>query len=243
MAKTIEEWIEKDVKKIQRKSGVYLAENFCRDPLRPTIVDNSKFFSPADGILVFQKEVEATEPIVEVKGKFFTPQCLLDDFEYTNRSLIISVYMTSYSVHYNRMPTSGFITYGTLECLKTNNLPMLYFEKKILQNIVDFNECEYLFYNERRVSTIYVPKMNYTYYIVQTADLDVNCITHFVEQEDFVNQTNKFSLIHFGSQCTMILPLPAPFKYKLLLPDLTVVEAGVDALIQTDFQTYKNSFN
>jgi phosphatidylserine decarboxylase len=69
MSKTIKQWLDTEVFPLERKGGKYLAElAFSRDPARPTLNCSNKFFSPADGIILFQKEVEADEAIIEVKG-------------------------------------------------------------------------------------------------------------------------------------------------------------------------------
>ncbi len=239
MSKTIKQWLDTEVFPLERKGGKYLAElAFSRDPARPTLNCSNKFFSPADGIILFQKEVEADEAIIEVKGQFFTLKHLLQDKNFKDKALVISVFMTAYSVHYNRMPTSGYLTYECVDCLATNNLPMLAMEKDLLKGIVNQDNADYLFYNERRISRVFSPKMDYEYYIVQTADSDVNNIVHYCENGDWLQQTNKFGVINFGSQCTLVLPLPMPFNYKLCQKDHVVVEAGVDALIETDFQLF-----
>jgi phosphatidylserine decarboxylase len=241
VAKTIPKWLNTEVRQLEKKGTKFLAEiAFYRDPFKPTIRKPNCFFAPASGILVFQKEVEADEAIVEVKGQKFTTKHLLQDSEFNERALVVSVFMTTYSQHFNHMPTDGFVNYESLDCLATNNYPMLPFEKDIMKRIINHDKAEYLFYNERRISKIFNPKMDYEYFIIQTADSDVNNIYHYCNQGDFIPQGNKFGGINFGSQCTMILPFPLPFNYKLCVPDYYVVDSGLDVLIETDFQLFAN---
>jgi len=73
MSKSMRDWIEQDVAPVRDKPISWLSQHyFFRDPSRPLISDSSYFFSPADGIILYQKVVEPGEPLVEIKGRFYS---------------------------------------------------------------------------------------------------------------------------------------------------------------------------
>jgi phosphatidylserine decarboxylase len=80
---------------------------------------------------------------------------------------------------------------------------------------------------------IYVPSLNYKYYLIQIADEDVNVIAPFTNsQNDIFAQNERFSLIRWGSQVDLVLPLDDRFDFELCLEDAMHVQAGVDKLVR-----------
>ena len=70
MAKGLREWVDQEVTPVKEKPLRWLAEEyFFRDPTRPALTDTSYFFSPADGVIVYQQTVMPDEPILDIKGK------------------------------------------------------------------------------------------------------------------------------------------------------------------------------
>src|SRR6266513_1900879 len=66
MAKKIQDWLETDVRPYREKPISWVSQfHFFRDPIRPTYSDLSYFFSPADGIILYQRKVHPHECIVE----------------------------------------------------------------------------------------------------------------------------------------------------------------------------------
>src|SRR5881296_3014773 len=103
IAKTLKNWLETDVQPLEDKSVSWLSQfHFFRDPMRPTYSDSSYFFSPADGVIIYQKQVRAEDPIVEIKGKAYSLQDALRDKEFKAESLVIGIFMTFFDVHVNR---------------------------------------------------------------------------------------------------------------------------------------------
>ena len=209
-------------------------EYFFRDPARPMFVDDNVFFSPADGIILYQQFVkDMKKPLLNIKGKDFTlPQVMHDD-EFNKPSLVISVFMTAYDVHINRLPTSGLIRYRETDPITTMNMPMLATEKGLLDGIIPESTITYEQQNERMVNRVYAHFLNYEYYLVQIADKDVDRIMPFsVKQNKWYLQGERFSLVRWGSEVTMVLPLTDSMDFELLLPDMVHVEAGQDALVR-----------
>ena len=58
MAQTLTEWLNGEVKQLQKMPVSELSNTFFfRDPLRPTYIDSEHFYSPADGTILYQKMV------------------------------------------------------------------------------------------------------------------------------------------------------------------------------------------
>ena len=117
------------------------------------------------------------EQVLEIKGIDYTLQDVMGDKDYNQPSLVIGIFMSFYDVHINRIPYSGILlNINRLEPIESTNKPMLAVEKDILNKVINPNNMDYLKYNERVLNTIYNSSLDYTYYIVQIADEDVNVI-------------------------------------------------------------------
>jgi len=91
-------------------------------------------------------------------------------------------------------------------------------------------------YNERMFNQVYVPSLDYTYYLIQIADEDVNVIAPFKHQMDLCAQNERFSLIRWGSQVDLVLPLDERFNFELVLDDAMHVNAGLDKLVKINLK-------
>lgn len=234
MAKTLQTWIDTDVRAVEGKSIQWLSEHyFFRDPLRPYYFDAAAFFAPADGIILYQKIVQPDEPLVEIKGVAYTLREALRDPAYARPSLVIGIFMTFYDVHVNRMPLGGVLSYKRLEAIRSYNYPMLAVENDLLDTLrFQPNNSTYLRYNERMVNAVFAPSIRQTYYVLQIADFDVGVILpHATKQQQFFHQNRRFSQIRYGSQVDVIVPLSETYDFRCLQAETMHVEAGIDKLI------------
>ena len=233
MAEKLEDWLNGEVAELSKLPIGELSNTFFfRDPIRPTYIDHEHFYSPADGTILYQKVVQPGEPVVEIKGIDYTIQDVMGDSEYNKPSLVIGIFMSFYDVHVNRIPYGGILKYRHMEPIESMNKPMLAVEKDILNKVINPNNMEYLKYNERMFNQIYVPSLDYTYYLIQIADEDVNVIAPFKHQGDLCAQNERFSLIRWGSQVDLVLPLDSRFDFELVLEDSMHVNAGLDKLLK-----------
>jgi phosphatidylserine decarboxylase len=235
MAKPMAEWLKSDVQPFREKSISWISQHhFFRDPSRPTYADMRRFFSPADGIVIYQREVAPNEAIVIIKGKNYTLRDALRDKEFSARCLVIGIFMTFFDVHVNRIPYPGLLSYNELDAIDTYNHPMLDVETSILEDLrVPTDSLGYLHHNQRMVNHVYSSDLGLAYYVLQIADYDVNCITPFaLRQNKPVGQGQRFSMVRYGSQVDLIVPLSAGFEYKLVQETGCHVEAGLDPLIE-----------
>src|SRR5215471_4113584 len=235
MAKRLQEWLESEVEPFREKSIAWISQfHFFRAPSRPTYSDVSYFFSPADGVILYQKTVKPEEPIVEIKGKAYTLRDALREPDYNQESLVIGIFMTFFDVHVNRIPYPGQLSYKELDPIDTFNHPMLDVEKSILDDLrIPTESLGYLHHNQRMVNRIYSTELGGPYYVLQIADYDVDCITPFdLKQNQAAAQGERFSMVGYGSKEDLIVPLSKRFKFDLLQESGCHVEAGIDPLIK-----------
>lgn len=236
MALELKKWINSHVKKFDNVDPMKVYnELFFRDETRPTHINDELMYSPADGIILYQKKVRKDENILEIKGQNYTLTEIIQDKDIPDINYyVIGVFMTLYDVHINRMPTSGLLTYKSLPPIKSKNLPMIFMEKDIFKNKIDFKngDYDYLFHNERVLNKVLDNSKGLSYYIVQIADVDVNVICPFsVDNPNFYEQCERFSFIRWGSQCDLIVPEHPDYNIEFIQQDMVHVSAGIDPLI------------
>ena len=235
MAKTLAQWVDSEVKQVKDKPLKWLSEeHFFRDPSRPTFADNEYFFAPADGIIVYQREVDPADCIVDIKGKAYSLRDAVQDATFDQPCLVIGIFMTMYDVHINRLPYAGFLSYKPLDAISTFNRPMLDVEHRLVEDLtVDPGAADYLHTNQRVLNRVYAPDLHAYYYVLQVADYDVDCITPFnLAQNAFTDQNERFSQIRFGSQVDLIVPLSDRYTLGPLQEVGSHVEAGIDPLVK-----------
>ena len=236
MAEKLEDWLNGEVAELSKMSVGELSNNFFfRDPIRPTFIDYEHFYSPSDGTILYQKIVQPGEQVLEIKGIDYTIQDVMGDSEFNKPSLVIGIFMSFYDVHINRIPYGGILKYKRLEPIESTNKPMLAVEKDILNKVINPNNMAYLKYNERMSNQVYVPSLDYTYHLIQIADEDVNVIAPFKQQGDLCAQNERFSLIRWGSQVDLVLPLDSRYEFETMLDDTMHVNAGLDKLIKINY--------
>lgn len=235
MAKSLEKWVAEDVRPHKDKPLTWLStEHFFRDPIRPTYSDTGYFLSPADGVIVYQEEVGPDDRLLDIKGRSYSIRDALRDPHYDQPSLVIGVFMTFYDVHVNRVSYPGRLSYRLLEPIDTTNRPMLNVEKSLLEDLrVSLDDAEYLHRNQRMVNRIDSLGLGQSYFILQIADYDVDCITPFdLRQNRPVPQGKRFSQIRYGSQVDLIIPLSSRWDFVPTQPSRHHVEAGLDTLVE-----------
>ena len=235
MAKTLQDWLDTDVRPFRDKSLAWLSQyHFFRDPIRPTYSDLSYFFAPADGIILYQREVGPDECIVEIKGRTYSLRDAMRDRDYDAQSLVVGIFMTFFDVHINRVSYPGRLSYREVDPIDTYNRPMLALEKSILQDLhISTDSMEYLHHNQRVLNRIYAMDLAQPYYLLQIADQDIDRITPFLlKQNQSVAQGQRFSQVRYGSQVDLIVPLSSRFELETVQQTGDHVEAGIDPIIK-----------
>jgi phosphatidylserine decarboxylase len=235
MARSLREWVESEVRPVEDKPMSWLSQHhFFRDPIRPTYSDSKYFFSPADGILVYQKVVDPREPIVDVKGKAYSLQDAMRDPHYDQPSLVIGIFMTFYDVHVNRIPYAGRVKFRSLEPIHSYNRPMLALEKAIVEDLrISMEDAHYLHVNERMINRVDSSLLGHPYYMLQIGDYDVGTIVPFVQRQNHpFLQGQRFSQVRYGSQVDLVIPLSPRWHLEPVQPLGWHVEAGLDPLVK-----------
>src|SRR5687767_12265127 len=179
MAKKLEEWLAADVRPFRDRPISWLSQHhFFRDPIRPSYADARYFFAPADGIILYQRTVRADESIIDIKGKAYSVRDALRDPRYEAESLVIGIFMSFFDVHINRIPYPGLLSYREEDPIDTHNHPMLQLEHDLLDDLrIVPDSLEYLHHNQRVINRIHAADLARSYYVLQIADYDVDCIT------------------------------------------------------------------
>lgn len=156
--------------------GVFL---FFRDPERyPPADDKMAILSPADGRVCLVQDCELPDSfgeLEEFKGKRFCR---------------VSVFMSVFNVHVNRMPTAG-------EILKKEYVAAGKFFNASLDKASKENErCNYLVRAEN----------GQVYAVTQIAGLVARRIVPQVSEGDKLERAERFGLIRFGSRLDVYLP-------------------------------------
>lgn len=238
-----QKWIEEINADLEIKGKGYLKDgyvreiynkHFFRDPARPIRRNPDYFYSPADGIVLYAKEVRAHEQILEIKNKNYSVREILMDEEARGKWIAVGVFMSFTDVHINRMPTDGLLSYEDLPPISSFNLPMIMVEDAILAKNLHYDiNVDYLQNNERRINTIYNPKLDLEYNVVQIADEEVDVIVHFNQREQpYLMQNSRIGMVRWGSQCDLLIPVDSRYDFEIVVEPNTHVEAGVDKLVK-----------
>ena len=143
---------------------------FFRDPDRLIPKKENTIVSPADGKIIFNDIVE-TNPYVE------------------GRCIKISIFMSVFNVHINRIPFDGVVK------------KVQYFHGKFFNASFDKASKD----NERNAITVEAKNGN-TYCFVQIAGLIARRIICGIQEGDKAIKGERFGLICFGSRLDVYLP-------------------------------------
>lgn len=248
MAKSLLEW-SKEVSEDPRfkDTASMYSLTFFRDPLRTIIKQPDVMLAGADGIIVHNGIHKIDDEVFIEKGEEFDLETIIGNNESFWKYLednnvkyvkIISIFMTYYSVHINRVPIDSKLKEWTLlPSITSKNYPMLDCEEALRLNLpekISSSLAGFWSDNERVCNHFVANDYNLHYLINQIADDEVNAITPFIKSEDanMLKQGQRFSMIRRGSQCDLVLPIVNGIAYEDLCQVNTVVEAGIDPLVR-----------
>lgn len=147
---------------------------FFRDPERNVILEDNEIVSPADGQVILIKK-------------------MFDDRFLHQEVIKISIFMSLFNVHVNRVPVSGKVTeikYNKGKFFSAN------LNKASLENE----------YNAVIIETNYKPS-NQKAAFVQIAGLVARRIVCKIKERDDIKAGDRFGLIKYGSRLDLYLPL------------------------------------
>jgi phosphatidylserine decarboxylase len=164
-------WLPLVVPGVLLTLGVYL---FFRDPERVPPADPQAVVSPADGIVCLLTQTPIPAPL---------------DPGDTAPVWRVSVFMSVFNVHVNRMPAAGTV-------LKTHYIPGKFFNAS-LDKASEANERHlYLMRTDAGQKLAFV----------QIAGLIARRIVCFVREGQSLSRAERFGLIRFGSRVDVYLP-------------------------------------
>ena len=144
---------------------------FFRDPKRSIPADDF-IVAPADGIITYIGETKSP----------------LNDTDDKNTYKKISIFLSIFNVHVNRMPVDGKI------------MKIKYFSGNFFNASLDKSSDK----NERNI--ISIENNSQKYYVVQIAGLIARRIVCEVNENQELNKGDKLGIIKFGSRVDLYLP-------------------------------------
>ena len=176
---------------------------FFRDPIRAVPIEEV-VVSPADGLVTYI-------------GSEKNP---LDDDKEQNKYTKVSIFLSVFDVHVNRMPLQGSIS------------SIQYIPGKFLNATLDKSSKE----NERNI--ISVKSNNDNFYIVQIAGLIARRIVCNLKTNQEVEKGERIGIIKFGSRVDLYLPE----SYDILIAEGQRVVGGETIISNPrDIKKIKNS--
>lgn len=177
---------------------------FFRNPSRNVPAGDS-MLSPADGYVVYVRRVEAGEvPVAIKKGRQIILSELTVPGNLPNTSgFIIGIFMTPFSVHYNRIPLSGEVgTVSSFQPGRNQTMARMIFNLLTTKKTPETG-CTYLLTNERKTTVVHTGRGWYA--VTQIADVWVSQIVNRLSPGDEVNRGTSFGMIRFGSQTDIFI--------------------------------------
>lgn len=186
---------------------------FFRDPNRLSPGRDNLIVSPADGTVIYVKQINDGQfPFAVKKGNTiplseFTTENLIPD-----RGLQIGIAMNYLNVHVNRSPIAGKVT-----LLKP--VPGLFASLKHIESLLENERCLMIFENSKlRVG------------IVQIASRLVRRIVPFVKVGQELQQGDRVGRITFGSQVDLLIPYQE--NLKVCVQEGDEVFAGTSVVVE-----------
>ena len=171
---------------------------FWRTPKRKIKASANEIVSPADGNVIYIKQVKASEVPISVKGKTISKLTELTKTNILDKpSWLIGINMTPFDVHKNCAPIDGKILLNQ------------HFSGKFLS----LKEHTALTENERH--TYVIENSAIMVGIVQIASKLVRRIDSYVKSGANVHKGDWLGMIRFGSQVDVILPLECEIHVEL----------------------------
>jgi len=204
---------------------------FFRNPLRVPPPGES-IVSPADGTVVYVSKVAPQQEVIMIKQGL--PATLTDIVreDLATPKILIGIFMSPFSVHYNRAPLAGKINFIRHHPAQVKNFCMASMHwRTLLKRLPLYENSRHIVANERTVTKVAARFKGGTlsYYIVQIAGKSVNGIDSFFSPGMRVTKGEVFGMIRIGSQVDLVVPLRSEMSIRVQPGDK--VRAGETILI------------
>ena len=178
---------------------------FFRNPKRVVPEGDEIIVSPADGTVIYIKEVKKGMCPISIKknkeiplSKYTKFNCLENKDYY-----LIGVYMSVLNVHYNRAPIEGEVKLQ--DYIPGFNIPMFSPMVNIILKRRPYERAgRYLLQNARNL--LWIEGDDISVGVVQIADIWVSKIISFAKEGSHLKKGDLIGLIRMGSQVDLLLP-------------------------------------
>jgi len=181
---------------------------FFRNPQRVIPPESNGILSPADGTVVYVKQAEPQESVVNIKRGV---QATLSDItreDIDRPKIIVGIFMSPFNVHYNRIPVSGEIRFVHHYPASAGNVSMLSMHLRTLfKRAPLYRNSTHIINNERTVTKIEgrYRGAELACYVVQIAARSVNGIDVYMDEGHQVKAGEIFGMIRIGSQVDLVI--------------------------------------
>jgi phosphatidylserine decarboxylase len=165
---------------------------FYRDPERIAPDEPGLILSPADGTVIYVRQLEAGEPLRSEKNGAMIILDEIRDTAFAQEALWqVGISMVFTDVHVNRAPIQGILTL-------VHHRP---------GKFLSLRREEALNLNERQTLIIENHSQNMQVMLVQIASRLVRQIVAYVKQGQLLDRGQRVGMIRFGSQVDLFLPV------------------------------------
>lgn len=191
--------------------GVYLFWRyiwFFRNPKRLP-PDAPGLVSPADGTVVYVKEVAPGQPVISVKKGVSASVNDIVRQDMKRKKVLIGIFMSPFNVHYNRAPLAGEVDFVRHYPARGKNRCMAMMHWRTLLGIKPlYRGSAHVVTNERTVTKFdgKFGSQGLSCYVVQIAAKSVRGIESFVFPGKRVTRGGIFGMIRIGSQVDLVVP-------------------------------------
>lgn len=188
---------------------------FHRDPERVPPVRGNAILSPADGRVIYVKQIEAgTIPYAQKKGRTIPLADFAQSGVLSGEGYLIGISMNYLDVHVNRAPISGEVS----------------LLKHIRGQFISLKKEGAVFQNERMLTVI--DNGQFRVGIMQIASRLVRRIVTYLRQGDEIGIGERIGMIRFGSQVDMVLPNIGSIEITVVVGQK--VKAGISVVARFD---------
>ncbi|MEN6438273.1 MAG: phosphatidylserine decarboxylase [Syntrophobacter sp.] len=206
---------------------------FFRNPARKIPPDDSGIVSPADGTVVYVKEVSPGQEVISIKRGLAASVNDITREDISRPKVLIGIFMSPFDVHYNRAPVSGRVRFiHHYPAIKGNVSMASMHLRTVLKWLPLYRNSIHLIRNERTVTRIEGKYRGAPLpcYVVQIAARSVSGIDSYVDAGERVRAGQIFGMIRIGSQVDLVVP---PFDgMKIRVHPGDTVRAGETILIE-----------
>jgi phosphatidylserine decarboxylase len=206
---------------------------FFRNPRRSIPTEGSGILSPADGTVVYVKEVSPNEEVLTIKQGVKATLSDIVREDISRPKILIGIFMSPFNVHFNRAPVSGPVQFIHHYPARRENAYMTNMHlRTVLRWLPLYRNSLHIIGNERTVTKIdgKYGEAPVSCYVVQIAARSVAGIDSYVEQGKRVKAGQIFGMIRIGSQVDLLVTHREGMKVKVC-PG-SKVRAGETVLIE-----------